>query len=969
MTLKIKLLLTAMITSLVNLHGNTFNIYPKPHSVKSTGNGITLSHCKLVNGSQADKAAVSALKKVLSPVSIGSKGLPIIIGEIRDKAIKKFSGEVKKTSGAYYLSVNNSRIIIAGFDGAGTFYGVQTLRQILRKRGKNFSCPNVEISDYPDTAFRGVVEGFYGTPENKWNHRDRISLIKFFGSVKMNNYIYGPKDDPYHRSKWREAYPESELKKMKELVELSKANKVKFTWAIHPGGNIRWIQEDRDAIMKKFEAMYQVGVRSFNVFFDDISGKEQSRADKQAELLNYLNKNFIKVKGDCDPLIMCPTQYNRGWSGGDYLDVLGNTLDKDIHVMWTGDTVVNDITLAGQKWINNRLKRPAYIWYNWPCNDYVRRRLVMGRFYNSGQEPEMLNAFSGFTANPMGQAEASKVGLFGVADYTWNIINFDSNKAWQASFKAIMPECADAFAKYCLHSSSLGPNYHRYAREEAVEFKPIIDQFFNEYSKGKIDKDRFKQVYNEYKSFGLAIKTIEKKAKNRKLVDEMTPWLKVGAQVSLAGTAVVEMAKFQIEKDDKNFWIAYAKAETAFSQMENLNRTLNQNPWQPGIEVGAEVLVPYAKKIYQQASANFYEKVAGEAIIPEKLTASFPFNGDKNSFTNPTNWVESKEKVGPGSTVTLNLGKRKSIAKVLVTMRNHPNHYAKKAQLEYSSDNQKWLPFGETVTGYRTEVSVTKPVKAQYIRYRIVEGNVKLAVCFFAINYAEQFPSFTTNKPDLSSQPIQAGNNSIIVTPKFEPIPLNSGQYFGIRLMDGVAATKVTVDLKSVKTSDVGQVEASIDGVKWQKLNSTNKGTALIATVADKALKQFRFVCKKSSDSIYFNTFTVNTKPIKGAGNKLAAIDGKLDTSFITTLSKPVTIPSNNGNAKNVTVLMSSKSKRPLVAFARDGLGKRVKLGIIRDGFGTFRLTSLKKPIKAIEIGSAKYPVEVKVNEIIWSNK
>lgn len=68
--------------------------------------------------------------------------------------------------------------------------------------------------------------------------------------------------------------------------------------------------------------MYDLGVRSFAVFFDDISG-EGARPEKQAGLLNYIHKEFIRKKSDVQPLIMCPTEYNRSWAKTDYLDILG----------------------------------------------------------------------------------------------------------------------------------------------------------------------------------------------------------------------------------------------------------------------------------------------------------------------------------------------------------------------------------------------------------------------------------------------------------------------------------------------------------------------------------------------------------------------------------------------------------------------------------------------------------------------
>lgn len=49
--------------------------------------------------------------------------------------------------------------------------------------------------------------------------RGKIGSNKMYGEYKMNAYIYAPKSDPYHREKWREPYPASELDRMKELIK------------------------------------------------------------------------------------------------------------------------------------------------------------------------------------------------------------------------------------------------------------------------------------------------------------------------------------------------------------------------------------------------------------------------------------------------------------------------------------------------------------------------------------------------------------------------------------------------------------------------------------------------------------------------------------------------------------------------------------------------------------------------------
>lgn len=329
--------------------------------------------------------------------------------------------------------MNDNSIVIAGADARGTFYGVQTLAQMVRQ-GDLSICT---IQDYPDIAFRGVVEGFYGTP---WRHEARMHQIEFYGKNKMNTYIYGPKDDPYHSSpNWRKPYPEKEAAQIHELIEQATRHEVNFVWAIHPGKDIKWTDADRDALIQKFEAMYQLGVRSFAVFFDDISG-DGTDPVRQAELLNYIDNHFIQKKHDVSPLVMCPTEYNKSWSNvkGGYLTTLGEKLNPSIHVMWTGDRVIACIDKPTLDWINPLIKRKAYIWWNFPVNDYVRDHLLLGPVY--GNAKGIQNDMSGFVSNPMEHAESSKISLYSVADYTWNLDTYDSIPSWKHAIQDLLPQ-------------------------------------------------------------------------------------------------------------------------------------------------------------------------------------------------------------------------------------------------------------------------------------------------------------------------------------------------------------------------------------------------------------------------------------------------------------------------------------------------------------------------------------------------
>ena len=95
--------------------------------------------------------------------------------------------------------------------------------------------------------------------------------LGYLGAHRMNTYEYAPKDDPYHREQWRDPYPADKLAELGELVERARSNKVDFTFALSPGLSICYTSDsDYQALIAKFEALYALGARAFNVPLDDI---------------------------------------------------------------------------------------------------------------------------------------------------------------------------------------------------------------------------------------------------------------------------------------------------------------------------------------------------------------------------------------------------------------------------------------------------------------------------------------------------------------------------------------------------------------------------------------------------------------------------------------------------------------------------------------------------------------------------
>lgn len=695
-----KILLNILALSLFTLTSlaQGVNITPQPDSIVVTKGTITITGYTLIGDKKADSEAVALLQKALirETPSKSRKALKIVIGERNDKAVRKYRKQIPAVPGGYYLTTNNKEVVIAGYDASGTYYGVQSLAQIIGIH----TLPQVTIIDSPDVPFRGVVEGFYGTP---WSHRDRISLLTFMGKIRMNTYIYGPKDDPYHSSpNWRQPYPAKEAAQISELVKIAKENKVNFMWAVHPGKDIQWNGADSTAVLAKFDSMYALGVRAFAVFFDDISG-EGTKPEKQAGLLNYINTQFIAKKKDVAPLVMCPTEYNKAWSNpakGSYLDILGEQLQPTIQIMWTGDKVISDITSTGMDTINARIKRPAYIWWNFPVSDYVRDHLLMGPSY--GLDTTIAKKMSGFVTNPMERAEASKLAIFSVGEYCWNMETYKPAASWEKAIKTLIPTESAALRTFASHNSDTGPNGHGYRRDESTAIKPIVDRFSESFPKGKYDPKDVEALIAEYKKMTEASSALLICRDNDELIDEIRPWLLQFDQLGKKGVKTLELLKLYQKDKGLLFWNNFRALSEFDTEMQKIDKTYNQNPYQPGVKSGSLVMNPLTVQVREYLEKDFFNHLQ-EGINNKKsapATQSSPLlksdirqlskaqlmsDGSTLSIT-PINEVI---KVKGGQSVTLSLPILTDLVSLVVNTGITDHSWI---TLEQSNDNKQWTP-------------------------------------------------------------------------------------------------------------------------------------------------------------------------------------------------------------------------------------------------------------------------------------
>lgn len=572
-----------------------FHLQPTPQKYVGSEDSVFIpARYSLQVGATLRGSAAEQLLAGLFPDAAVTADFSVCIGMKGDKSVRKYAARIPKQAEGYYLKIDKEGIVVAGADRRGVFYGVQTLVQLIALP----KLPLVEVTDYPDVPYRGVVEGFYGVP---WSREARLSQLDFYGRNKMNIYIYGPKDDLYHSSpNWRKPYPAQEAEQLKELVECARRNEVLFYWAIHPGKDIRWNTEDRDLLMEKFESMYRLGIRAFAVFFDDISG-EGTSAEKQVELLNDIYHNFVKVKGDVAPLLMCPTEYNRLWTKleGGYLATLGGKLHPDIGILWTGDKVVACIDKPTMQFVNPLLKRKAFIWWNFPVSDYVRDRLLLGAVYGNGTDID--DDISAFISNPMEHAEASKIALFSIADYAWNMDAYKSDASWRRAVRYLMPGHAAALQVFASHNSDLGGNEHDFRREESEQIRPALERLLDAYCReGKREVAAASAVTEECERMIASADLLLASDENPALIKEITPWLMQFKLLGEYGREVLCMLAAQCDGKKTELEKAASHAKALQVLMKKIDATYNQNGFQPGVKTGSCHLKPAFDRLYQE---------------------------------------------------------------------------------------------------------------------------------------------------------------------------------------------------------------------------------------------------------------------------------------------------------------------------------------------------------------------------------
>ncbi len=422
-------------------------IYPKIQKNFTEGQPIAVTAVSVI-GKFKDTA-----EEIISSYGICTQGNYKVEITISDSRKTTYIEELSRLSDEkYFISINDKKAIIEASTRRGVFRAAHTLAKLINKNELKAGI----IEDYPLFEKRGYIEGFYG---NTWERTKRLSVMKLMASYGMNTFFYAPKDDIYHREKWRECYPENELSELKELFETASENELDFHWCIGPGLTYHYTSEsDFDTLINKIKNVYSIGVRGFGLLLDDIPDEFQYSDDGEAfdsivdAHIDLISRTYRALK-DFDSnitLTVCPTQYH-GNESDYYITKFGRGIPADVSVFWTGAEICSRVLTSNEadSFMRSTCHKPLY-WDNYPVNDCeMFNEMHLGPIM--GRDKELYKHCDGLISNVMEYAECSKIPLLTIADYLWNPVCYNSEESIKNSHREILGNKAELFGYIADH--------------------------------------------------------------------------------------------------------------------------------------------------------------------------------------------------------------------------------------------------------------------------------------------------------------------------------------------------------------------------------------------------------------------------------------------------------------------------------------------------------------------------------------
>ena len=185
--------------------GEAFNLIPQPKQVQPTGGLFPLTRdVRLALADARSEDDRFAAEDFINDVR-DTAALTLSVGRARARrtiligalhlapvaaALKRagISVPVDLNDEGYVLTVSANEVVVAGKTAAGTFYGLQTLKQLVRGDAPLVFIPGVRIVDYPTMRWRGLSDDISRGPVPTVEYVKR--QLRTLAAFKMNMHSF-----------------------------------------------------------------------------------------------------------------------------------------------------------------------------------------------------------------------------------------------------------------------------------------------------------------------------------------------------------------------------------------------------------------------------------------------------------------------------------------------------------------------------------------------------------------------------------------------------------------------------------------------------------------------------------------------------------------------------------------------------------------------------------------------------------
>ena len=849
-----------------------YKVFPTPQKV-TYDEGVTKLHkqVNLVMGDNLDIYTRNRLKSVLQDHQIsytssqsavaGATNIYLGVHGQHSQAEKEVSGISQglfDKIDAYALSIKNNTISIVGKDTDAVFYGLTTLKHMLNESEAPV-LRNVTVEDYAEIKNRGFIEGYYGNP---WSNADRAELMRYGGDLKLTQYFFAPKDDPYHNKKWRELYPEEKLAEIRELARVGNQNKTRYVWTIHPFmnnrirfGNDADYQKDLETIKAKFTQLMDVGVREFGILADDAPspvGGYNSYNRLMKDMTDWLTEKQATYGGLRKEMIFVPGQY---WGNGreDELKALNENLPTSTSMTLTGGKIWGEVSESFLSNLKNNLTaggktyRPVSLWVNWPVTDNSKQHLILGggeKFLHPNVDPSLL---SGIMLNPMQQSEPSKIALFSEAQYAWKqwkseeeakkvndiAFNFVENGKFTDS------EASIAFRELGKHMINQNMDGRVVKLEESVELAPKLATFMSKLKAGQDVSAEREGLRAEFAKLKAAAQ-LYKASGDEKMRAQIHYWLDNTIDQMDALSALLDGTEAIATNDSAKLWDSYYKGLKLYEQSQT--HTFHYVDHDEKAELGVQHIRPFLLGLREILATEVQKALHPDQVISTFITNRTGVEGGLAEVTDGDlgthALIKSPNSIKTGDYIGLKFNKAVPLQNLTFAMgtQANPRDTFNNAKVEYLNENDEWVTLSEpSYTGNESLIKYEKlNIRAKAVRMIATSDrdNTWFAVREIAVNRpvevtrAKQAATVTISpnlmyKYNTTVGQITDGRDNteamLANADRTDTTPVNS--WVQLDLGEVKPVTKVRLHQGSGDKLAEGVLEYSADGNSWQELD------------------------------------------------------------------------------------------------------------------------------------------------------